>query len=72
LQTTIIKILRKELTDNERKFLISLKEGEPDYTLMPFDNLQKLPALQWKLINIHNMPPKKHRIMLEKLKKVLE
>lgn len=55
--------LPKSLTDNERGFLLSLKDGDPDWTLMPFDTLEHLPAIQWKLKNIQNLKadnPDKH------------
>ncbi len=56
---------------NERKFLLSIKTGQPDYSLMPFDNLADLPALKWKLINIQKMDKNKHARMLDELKSVL-
>ena len=68
---TLIKTISKELTDNERKFLLSVKIGQPDYSLMPFENLANLPALKWKLINIQKMDKKKHAKMLGELKSVL-
>ena len=48
----LVTTLLNSFTDSERKFLISVKLGEPDYSLLPFKNLDKLPALKWKLINI--------------------
>jgi len=68
----LIKKINISLTQDERKFLLSIKQGEPDYTLLPFKDLDKLPALQWKLINIKKMDKKKHEKMLVKLKDVLE
>ena len=68
----LIKKINASLTEQEKSFLISIKSGEPEYHLMPFQNLEKLPAIQWKLINIRQMEKKKHQMMLEKLKDVLE
>ena len=67
----LINNIHKTLTDNEKQFLVSIKLGEPNYSLMPFDNLDKLPALNWKLINIRKMDKKKHEKMLEKLRETL-
>lgn len=64
--------LKKNLTEKERNFLLSVKHGHPNYELLPILGLDKLPALQWKLLNIRNMDQKKHQAMLEKLKRVLE
>ena len=32
----LIKTINTNLSDNERKFLLSMKQGEPDYSLMAF------------------------------------
>lgn len=68
----LFKTLRTSLTDNERKFLLSVKLGEPDYSLMSFANLQLLPALQWKILNVAKMDKKKKMLMLNNLREVLE
>jgi predicted nucleotidyltransferase component of viral defense system len=68
----LITKIHQTLTDNEKQFLLSIKLGEPDYSLMPFDHLDKLPALNWKLINVRKMEKKKHEKMLGKLKEALE
>lgn len=47
--------ISKDLTLAERQFLLSLKLGEPDWSLLPFPNIEKLPAIQWKLLNIRRM-----------------
>src|SRR3990167_2461763 len=69
---TLIKTIQKNLSSDERNFILSIKSGNPDYTLLPFKNIDKLPAVQWKLINIKKMDKKKYAIMLEKLKSILE
>ncbi|WP_454060832.1 nucleotidyl transferase AbiEii/AbiGii toxin family protein [Candidatus Nitrospira salsa] len=68
---TLLTTLRKELTDDEKTFLISLKEGQPNWSLMGIEGIEKLPAVQWKLKNIQSMHEKKHAKALEKLRKVL-
>lgn len=67
--------LQEELTDKERRFLVSLKEGEPEWTLLEIDGIEALPSLQWKLLNIKKLKHNdrgKHTIQLRKLKKVLQ
>jgi predicted nucleotidyltransferase component of viral defense system len=68
----LIKKILNELTMNERKFLISVKEGEPNWSLMSIPGIEKLPGLGWKNINIKKMEPQKKKDALEKLKKVLD
>jgi predicted nucleotidyltransferase component of viral defense system len=68
---TLIETLKKELTDDEKAFLISLKEGQPRWNLMSLEGIEKLPAIQWKLMNIRKMNKTKHAESLEKLKRKL-
>jgi predicted nucleotidyltransferase component of viral defense system len=65
-------ILLNSLTNNERKFLISIKKGEPDWGAIPIEGIDKLPSLNWKIINITKMEIKKHQTALDKLKDVLK
>jgi len=69
---TLVEILRKELTNDEREFLVSLKAGQPKWNLMGIKGLEKLPAVQWKLTNIKKIPATKQKELLEKLRRVLE
>ncbi|MCG3114863.1 MAG: nucleotidyl transferase AbiEii/AbiGii toxin family protein [Candidatus Manganitrophus sp. SA1] len=68
---TCIRIIRKELTYQERSFLLSIKEGEPNWELMGVKGIEKLPAIQWKIINIRRMDKKKRVEALEKLRSLL-
>jgi len=67
----LIKTVRNELTGNEKAFLVSLKEGQPKWSLMGIEGIEKLPAIQWKLKNIQKMSEKKRTEALEKLKRTL-
>lgn len=67
----LIKTINQGLSSNERDFILSVKQGEPDYALMPFEHLDNLPALKWKVINIRKMDKNKHTVMINKLESVL-
>jgi predicted nucleotidyltransferase component of viral defense system len=67
----LIQTIQKDLSSDEKAFLISVKKGSPDFSLLPFDDLSEFPALKWKLININKMDKSKHKIMLDKLSRVL-
>ena len=69
---TLVETLRKELTNDERGFLVSLKAGQPKWDLVRIDGVEKFPAVQWKLTNIQKMSAKKRGELLEKLTRVLE
>lgn len=68
---TLVKIVRKGLTDTERQFILSIKKGEPDWTLIGLEGVDRLPAIQWKLINIKKMDKGKHKQALRKLEACL-
>jgi len=46
------KELPAALTANQRKFLLSLVTGVPDWQLMKCPHLSQLPAIRWKLQNL--------------------
>lgn len=71
IRKKLIKEINDRLTDDHRYFLLSVKQGDPDLSKMPFDNLLKFPALQWKIMNIRKMDHNKHLSLVNKLKKVL-
>jgi len=47
--------LPRQLTTNHREFLLSLVRGAPNWQLMPFEQLQRLPAIRWKLQNLETL-----------------
>lgn len=67
----LITTLKRELTSGEKGFLLSLKEGEPDWKLLDLANVENLPAVRWKLQNIRRMDKNKHRDYTRRLKDAL-
>ena len=63
----LIAWIRKNLSEQEREFIFSIKQGQPKYDLLPFAGLENFPALQWKLKNIAKIEKDKHTLMLKKL-----
>ncbi len=64
--------LAKTMLDpQEKQFLLSLKSGEPQWDLLGILNVEKFPALQWKLANIKKMDVEKRNRLRAKLEKVL-
>lgn len=68
---TLIEKLQKDINDNEKRFLISFKEGKPEWDLLGVPGAETLPGPQWKLINIHKMDKTKHRKQLRDLSQTL-
>ena len=74
LETTrkeLVDILRKELKPDERKFIVSMKQGQPVWDLLELEGIMDLPAVKWKLLNILKMDPAKHRKAVHKLRDYL-
>ena len=46
--------LHEEMTQEERRFIVSIKEGKPQWNL-GVPEIENLPAVQWKLQNISRM-----------------
>ena len=68
----MVGLIRKDLDADEKRFLLSMKQGEPEWDVLGIPHLRDLPALQWKLQNIRRMDAAKRAKMLEKLRRVLE
>ena len=67
----LVSMLRNELTTEERRFIVSVKEGRPRWDLLELERIESLPAVKWKLLNIGKMDPSKHRKAVQKLKDYL-
>jgi predicted nucleotidyltransferase component of viral defense system len=67
----LVNAIRQGLTDRERHFILSVKRGAPDWDLIELEGIDRLPAIQWKLINIGRMDKTKHRQAVQKLEKCL-
>ena len=71
-RTRLFEWAASALTDNERRFLLSVKQGEPDWSLLPFEGLDRWPAIQWKLHNIRLMSDRRHKAAIRRLREVLD
>ena len=67
----LVSRLREEMTQGERRFIVSVKEGKPQWDLLEVPGIENLPAIRWKLQNIRRMAPMKHREALRKLRDYL-
>ncbi len=67
----LIRRIAGEMPESHRRFLISFKAGEPDWSLLPVPQAKELPAVRWKLENLSRLPKPKHAKLLDNLKRVL-
>jgi predicted nucleotidyltransferase component of viral defense system len=68
---TMIELIQARLTDQQRQFLLSFKQGDPEWALLNLPGIENLPAVQWKLLNIRRMAPARRAQALERLREVL-
>jgi predicted nucleotidyltransferase component of viral defense system len=68
----LIETLHSALTEADSKFLLSVKNREPDWRLLDLKGINALPAVQWKLQNLARMDAAKHRLAFVQLEKVLK
>jgi predicted nucleotidyltransferase component of viral defense system len=71
IRERLIETIKNTMTENEKKFLLSIKQGQPDWDLIPVEGVDLLPAIQWKLINIRKMEKEKQAESLQKLQSAL-
>lgn len=67
----LVESIHNTLTENEKRFLLSLKQGQPEWERLPVPGVDQLPGVQWKLINIRKMETKKRAEAIRKLQSVL-
>lgn len=74
LQETLPRLVREihaAMTAADRRFLLALKQGIQDWRNFPMPEVARLPAVQWKTLNLRRMNPVKRRQAAAKLEKVL-
>jgi len=74
VRENLIHQINSQMTDNEKKFLLSFKNKTPDWNLLEMENISaiaKLPSVLWKMINLEKMPTQKHKEAFDKLQNIL-
>ena len=68
----LVTSLKASLTEEEKQFIGSVKMGQPEWDQLGLKDVENLPAVQWKLLNIRKMEKSKHKKAIEKLRNYLE
>ncbi len=68
----LVKSICDSLTTEDKKFLLSFKSRQPEWSLLGLEGVDQLPAVRWKLINLEKMEAGKHRKALQRLTEILE
>lgn len=69
---SLVTRIHGDLTNDEKKFILFVKMGAPEWDLLGISHIPDLPAVRWKLANISIMDKTAHEKALSKLKTVLE
>ena len=69
-EALIAEIVGK-MPDNHKRFLISVKRGEPDWALLDLPVAKDLPAVRWKLENLAKLNSEKRAELLKRLNAAL-
>lgn len=56
----LVAVINSSLTQQERDFLLSFKNRDPDWALLGLSGIENLPAVRWKQHNLEKMNPQKH------------
>ncbi len=67
----LVEMLHANLTDEDKAFLLSFKEGSPNWEHLEIPHIEQLPSVRWKQLNLDNMNKKKRREAISKLEAVL-
>lgn len=68
----LVSMVSGGLTTPEKQFIVTVKEGRPQWDLIGIEGIENLPAVRWKLLNIGRMSPSKHRKAIHKLRDYLK
>jgi predicted nucleotidyltransferase component of viral defense system len=60
------------MPDEHRRFLLSVKDGAPDWTLLGVKGAESLPAVRWRIENLAKLEPKKREGLAARLREVLK
>ena len=71
VRARLIELIHEGLTVDERAFLLSFKNRQPNWELIGLKGVSELPAIKWKQINLANMTDDKHAAAYQKLADVL-
>ncbi len=63
--------IRSRLSNDVKRFLLSVQSGRPEWKLLGVEGAAKLPAVKWRLLNLGKMQPDAMAKELSRLEKVL-
>ena len=71
MRDRMIQEIRGMLTEEDKRFLLSVKKGDADWRTFPIPEAERLPAIRWKLHNLSRMGAVKREEAIRKLSAAL-
>lgn len=68
----LVPAIHAGLTNDDRDFLMSVKNQQPRWNLLGLFGIADLPAVRWKLLNLGRMSASRHAAAVTRLRRVLE
>ena len=68
----LVAAIHAGLMDEDRDFLISVKNRHPRWNLLGLPGIADLPSVRWKLLNLGRMSASRHTAAVARLRRVLE
>lgn len=68
----LVRTMVEDMPGPHRRFLVSLEAGEPEWTSLARPAIENLPAVQWRLRNLANLPMERRREMANALATALK
>ncbi len=67
----LIDTITQDMPAAHKRFLLSFKRGEPDWSLLDIPQAAALPAVQWRLENLAKAPAARRAELMRRLEEVL-
>lgn len=71
-RTNLIEVVNNGFTDEDKEFLISFEQGNPDWSKCCAGDLSDYPSVRWKLMNIEKLKSKNTAKHEEGIKKLVD
>ena len=72
VQKRLPTLVRGELRERDKQFLIEFKSGKPDWSQIRHSHAEQLPAVRWKQLNLEQMTDEKREMAVSRLRTLLE
>lgn len=68
----LIAWIHNRMSEKHRTFLMSVANGEPDWTALSIATVSDLPAVRWRILNVNALSSERRKDLCKQLSSVLE